>query len=103
MQQFYLGADVSKGYSDFILVDKHKQAMEDNFQLDDTAVGHAQLYDQLHHFLGQHPKAEILAAVESTGGYENNWYNALVKFQGSLISKQPVSTQKAFIAILKQT
>lgn len=84
MQQFYLGADVSKGYSDFILVDKNKQAVENNFQLDDTAAGHAQLYDQLHHFLDQHPKAEILAAVESTGGYENNWYNALVKFQDSL-------------------
>ncbi len=84
MQQFYLGADVSKGYSDFILVDQHKRTVEDNFQLDDTAAGHAQLYDQLYQFLDQHPKAEILAAVESTGGYENNWYNTLVKFQGSL-------------------
>ena len=84
MQHFYLGVDVSKGYSDFVLVDKHKQPVEDNFQLDDTAAGHARLYNQLHQFLDQHPGAEILAAVESTGGYENNWYSALVKFQGSL-------------------
>lgn len=84
MQQFYLGVDVSKGYSDFILIDQHKQPVEDNFQFDDTATGHAQLYDQLHKFFDQHPEAEILAAVESTGGYENNWYNALLKFQGSL-------------------
>lgn len=84
MEQFYLGADVSKGYSDFILVDQHKQPIEENFQLDDTAAGHVQLYDQLTHFFDQHPDAEILAAVESTGGYENNWYNALLKFQGSL-------------------
>ncbi len=84
MEQFYLGADVSKGYSDFILVDQHKQTVEENFQLDDTAAGHIQLYDQLTHFFAEHPDAEILAALESTGGYENNWYNALLKFQGSL-------------------
>jgi len=84
MEQFYLGADVSKGYSDFILIDQHKQPVETNFQLDDTAEGHVKLYDQLAHILAEHPKTEILAAVESTGGYENNWYNALLKFQGSL-------------------
>jgi transposase len=84
MEQFYLGADVSKGYTDFILIDQHKQPVEKNFQLDDTAAGHVQLYDQLNRFFDQHPDAEILAAVESTGGYENNWYNALLKFQGSL-------------------
>ena len=26
----------------------------------------------------------IYAAVESTGGYENNWFNSLIKFQGTL-------------------
>jgi transposase len=26
----------------------------------------------------------MFAAVESTGGYENNWYNTLIEFQGSL-------------------
>lgn len=84
MEQFYLGADVSKGYTDFVLIDQSKQPVEKNFQLDDTATGHAQLYDRLHHFFDQHPDAEILAAVESTGGYENNWHNSLLKFQGSL-------------------
>lgn len=84
MEQFYLGADVSKGYSDFILVDQHKQPVEGNFQLDDTVDGHVQLYNQLTRFFAEHPNAEVLAAVESTGGYENNWYNALLKFQGSL-------------------
>jgi len=84
MEQFYLGADVSKGYTDFVLINQSKQPVEKNFQLDDTATGHAQLYDQLHLFFDQHPDAEILAAVESTGGYENNWYNSLLKFQGSL-------------------
>ncbi|HHD57389.1 MAG TPA: hypothetical protein ENK89_06925 [Desulfobulbaceae bacterium] len=84
MEQFYLGADISKGYSDFILIDKHKQPVDGNFQLDDTVAGHVQLYEQLSRFFSEHPGAEIFAAVESTGGYENNWYSALLKFQGSL-------------------
>ncbi len=87
MKKVYLGADVSKGYTDFVLIDQHKKPVKNNFQLDDTAAGHVQLYDQLHHFLDQHPDTEILAAVESTGGYENNWYNSLLKFQGSLSIK----------------
>ena len=51
MEQFYLGADVSKGYTDFVLIDQAKQPVEKNFQLDDTAAGHVQLYDQLHHLI----------------------------------------------------
>lgn len=84
MQQFYLGGDVSKGYSDFVILDNKKRRIEENFQLDDTMVGHSSLYDRLRIFFEGHPDAELCAAVESTGGYENNWYNALIKFQSSL-------------------
>ena len=83
-QQYFLGADVSKGYSDFVILDRQKQPVVENFQLDDTIVGHSFLYNRLHDFFKQHPDTEISAAVESTGGYENNWYNALCKFQSSL-------------------
>lgn len=31
-----------------------------------------------------HPDPILYAAVESTGGYENNWLKSLIKFQGSL-------------------
>ncbi len=84
MEQYYLGGDVSKGYSDFVILDSRKQRVEENFQLDDTIVGHSFLYDQLLNFFEEHPDAELCAAVESTGGYENNWYNTLRKFQSSL-------------------
>ena len=40
--------------------------------------------EQLLNFFGEHPDAELCAAVESTGGYENNWHNTLRKFQSSL-------------------
>jgi len=84
MQQYYLGIDVSKGYADFVILDAKKQHVEDNFQLDDTFDGHCRLYDRLCRFFEDHPDSMIYAAVESTGGYENNWFNSLIKFQGTL-------------------
>jgi len=84
MEQYFLGGDVSKGYSDFVILDSRKQRVEENFQLDDTIAGHNFLYDRLLTFFEEHPDAELCAAVESTGGYENNWHNGLRKFQSSL-------------------
>jgi transposase len=84
MNNYYLGADVSKGYSDFMLLDAKKRRVEEDFQLDDTFDGHQKLYDILASLCDQHPGAQIYAAVESTGGYENNWFDALLKFQSSL-------------------
>jgi transposase len=84
MQQYYLGGDVSKGYADFVILDSKKQPVEENFQLDDTHLGHSQLHKQLVDFFAQHPNAKLHAAVESTGGYENNWHSTLFRFQGSL-------------------
>jgi transposase len=84
MKHYYLGVDVSKGYSDFMLLDAKKRRIEEDFQLDDTFDGHQKLYHILSSLCDQHPDAQIYAAVESTGGYENNWFEALVKFQSSL-------------------
>jgi transposase len=84
MQPFYLGLDVSKGYADFMIVDRRKKQVVKGFQLDDTFDGHNRLYDILNRFLASHPDSMLFAAMESTGGYENNWYNSLQQFQGSL-------------------
>jgi transposase len=84
MQRYYLGIDVSKGYADFIILNEHKKVIVDNFQLDDTSEGHSLLYEHLMNFLKEHKESIICSAVESTGGYENNWYNSLLAFQGSL-------------------
>ena len=84
MESYYLGIDVSKGYADFQLLDQTKRCVEPNFQLDDTFDGHAQLYRFLSHFGQAHPEAIIFAAVESTGGYENNWYATLRRSQATL-------------------
>ena len=77
MSNFYLGSDVSKGYADFIILNDQKEVSEKHFTLDDTAIGHQQLFQILQSFCEINPDATIFAAVESTGGYENNWYNTL--------------------------
>lgn len=83
-QNFYLGIDVSKGYADFIILDENKKVVEDNFQLDDTFEGHNQLFRVLSGLLAKYPDSNLFAAVESTGGYENNWLKFLSKCQSKL-------------------
>jgi transposase len=84
MKQFYLGIDVSKGYADFMIINSQKHPVVQGFQLDDTFDGHRSLYNILGRFLVEHPDSTLFAGMESTGGYENNWYNSLIEFQGSL-------------------
>jgi len=84
METFYMGIDVSKGYADFMIIASNKLPVIHTFQLDDTFDGHQALYSTLSQFLAERPDSEILAGLESTGGYENNWYKTLIDFQGSL-------------------
>jgi transposase len=73
MSDFYFGCDVSKGYGDFVLLNKSKEVFESCFQLDDTAEGHQALCGYLNGFYKTHGDAFIYVGLESTGGYENNW------------------------------
>jgi len=79
--KLYLGGDVSKGYADWVILSEKKQTVLENFQLDDTYAGHCKLYSMLEAYIEKHPGSEIYAAVESTGGYENNWLNTLKSYQ----------------------
>ena len=83
-KRHYLGIDVSKGYADFTILNKEKEIVEENFQLDDTFEGHQRLFNFLKTHFERHPKLTLYCAVESTGGYENNWYNSLHKYQSTL-------------------
>ena len=78
---YYLGIDVSKGYADFVMINQNKKIIEPGFQLDDTFDGHQLLFNYLTNFSEQHKDAALYAAVESTGGYENNWFHSLHEFQ----------------------
>lgn len=79
--KLYLGGDVSKGYADWVILSEKKQIVLENFQLDDTYAGHCKLYSMLEAYIEKHPGSEFYAAVESTGGYENNWLNTLKSYQ----------------------
>jgi transposase len=76
--KWYLGIDVSKGYADFVLLSENLEKMEETFQLDDTRSGHEKLKSWLESVFKKHPGLQIDSAVESTGGFENNWYLLIV-------------------------
>lgn len=79
-QNIYLGIDVSKGYADFVLLDCTKQVLVEPFQLDDNRKGHQALEDFLKSTLQQNSdESQLRCGLESTGGYENNWYGALLR------------------------
>jgi transposase len=84
MESYYMGIDVSKGYADFVILDARKDVVEQNFQLDDTFSSHCKLFEILKRFFDRHSGSVLFAAVESTGGYENNWLHSLIGFQGAL-------------------
>jgi hypothetical protein len=79
MADFYLGCDVSKGYADFVLLSNGKRVIEKPFQLDDTFEGHNVISEYLKNFFIQHSQANLFVGVESTGGFEDNWYALMVK------------------------
>ncbi len=80
----YLGIDVSKGYADCTLLNQNRKILEENFQLDDTFAGHTKLFSILTKYYTADEHVIFHAGVESTGGYENNWYNSLMNFQKDL-------------------
>jgi transposase len=77
----YLASDVSKGYADFILLDANKQPLAEPFQLDDTPDGRKTLIRRIKEWLSE-GLCELYCGLESTGGYENNWFSRLCNLAG---------------------
>ena len=80
----YLGIDVSKGYADFTLLDTNKKQLEEVFQLDDTREGHDSLKQQIISMMRIHGLEQLYCGVESTGGFENNWYHDMQQWSQTL-------------------
>lgn len=72
----YLGIDVSKGYADFLLLNNESQVMEEGFQLQDNKEGRQKLKELIADWK-KNGLEELYCGVESTGGYENNWFGYL--------------------------
>jgi transposase len=80
-QTGFLGMDVSKGTCDFVLLDSGKQPLEDGFVLDDCKQGR-QVLSQLIDGWFTGGLTHLYCGVESTGGYENNWFRFLCSLAG---------------------
>ena len=78
----YLGCDVSKGYCDFLLLDGSEKVLEQTFTLTDDKAGRSTLKLLIENIL-ETKVTTLYCGLESTGGYENNWYRLL-----SSLSKQ---------------
>ena len=74
-----MGCDVSKGYGDFIVLGKRKQIVVPSFQVDDSHEGHNSLTKFFSNFFQSHPDSTLKVGLESTGGYEDNWYSLLLR------------------------
>jgi hypothetical protein len=79
MKKYYLDAHKSKGYFDFILLDRNHNIVEQIFQLANTAEGYRNLLAILERY-SNHANATFIVVFESTGGYENRWIDAINSF-----------------------
>ena len=73
----FLGIDVSKGYADFRLFNFEKQQLGKSYKCYDNGEGHAKLLKRIQSDRVKYDLKMIICGVESTGGYENNWYHDL--------------------------
>lgn len=79
-EEVFLGIDVSKGYADFVLINSNEDTIEKGFQLTDNKQGRDQLTSLIEKWL-KDVAVNIYCGLESTGGYENNWYYHLKGLQ----------------------
>lgn len=104
--QGFLGIDVSKGYSDFVLIDSQRQIIEKGFRLNDDSQGRKKLMQLIDEWKGK-GLTEVFCGVESTGGYENNWHSLLkgLQSQGGLYVARlnPKAVKAVSDAVLRRT
>ena len=72
----YIGADVSKGYADFCVLNGEGEARH-RLCLDDTREGHDRMEELVRTCADQQPSETLLVGMEATGGLELNWLSTL--------------------------
>ncbi len=71
-----MGIDVSKGYADFLLLSNDRKVIEEGYTLPDNPKGRQKLKELVCLWQKQGLE-ELYCGVESTGGYEDNWFRYL--------------------------
>ncbi len=97
--EVFLGIDVSKGYADFLLMDGSFSELGGTVQLDDTRQGHSALAGWLSETVRRHGVTQVNAAVESTGGFEDNWMAML----SGLSAELPVRVARLNPSVVKNS
>lgn len=82
----FMGIDVSKGYADFCVLNSQKREVLKPFQLYDISQQHKALDEIVQKLVSDYQPDCIYAAVESTGGYEDHWLEALEL----MVTKYPI-------------
>jgi len=82
-----LAADVSKGYADFVLWNQQSNCLEQTFKLMDTKTDHQYAKQLIKEFMNRYDLDEIYVGMESTGGYENNWFLLFNSMQSEGVSR----------------
>jgi transposase len=72
MEEIFYGIDVSKGYADIVRMGKDSYVSK-HLKLNDTKDGIKELMELVEKDTDE--GRYVYMGVESTGGYENNWYN----------------------------
>lgn len=85
----YLGIDVAKGSADFLLVNARKVPLEDGFVLDDCSQGREKVTELIEQWFAS-GITQLYCGVESTGGYENNWFRLLCRLAGKYQKKDTI-------------
>lgn len=102
----FLGIDVSKGYADFIMINQKEETLEKGFRLVDDAQGRKALLQLIEQWK-KSGLTELFCGVESTGGYENNWYSMLKGLQtqeGVFVARlNPKAVKAVSDAVLRRT
>lgn len=83
--RFLLGIDASKGYADITCIDEDETVILPNKQYYDSPKGYEALGKRLLGILEDNEEVEIYCGVESTGGYENNWFRFLQSLSNRIL------------------
>lgn len=92
----FLGCDVSKGICDFYLSDDQGTQLEPVFQLDDNQEGHQYLIELLMEWVSAHGLDKIVVGLESTGGYENNWFRSLKSLKKQSVEVYRINPKRIY-------
>ena len=106
IEQLFIGIDVSKGYSDFIILKSNQMKIEHGFQLDDNADGHHILKNKLKDLTTK--GYSVICGVENTGGYERNWVSCIktlskTNSEISVYKLNPKAVKHQIQSLLKRT